>query len=254
MKILVIGFALVAAGCAAGGGGRHAEHVAPAPAAETTDGESMGGQAGGPEHQPEVVHAGKSFRLGYAEASARYQKGERCGGDNAPDQVLGAPDQRNEMQMGRDHVVTYGFRFPQGTLLIRCRADHVEVHRRCRRWWLRLHAERRRGRGVQPAHQRPQVRPKVAIACHRAKDELRPRLIQRGLGREDVEQGGGADRVPLLLNAQVLLGGHDRLLLDLDLLLQRLQSRDVLDDVLLRRELRVAKRGPGVVEGDTGRN
>ena len=135
MKSLVIGFALVAAGCASGGGGgggHHAEHVAPPPAQSgATDGESMGGggEASGPEHQPEVVHSGKSFHLGYDEASARYKKGERCGGGDAPDQVLGAPDQRNEMQMGRDKVVTYGFRFPQGTLLIRCRAEHVEMQR-----------------------------------------------------------------------------------------------------------------------------
>ncbi len=88
-----------------------------------------GGEASGPEHQPEVVHSGKSFKLDYAAASQRYQKGERCGGADAPDQVLGQADQRNEMQMGRDHVVTYGFRFAQGTLLIRCRADHVEVTR-----------------------------------------------------------------------------------------------------------------------------
>jgi hypothetical protein len=133
MKILVFGFAIVAAGCAGGGGGgRHAEHVAPAPAAQAgADAEAVGGggEASGPEHQPEVVHSGKSFKLGYAEATQRYGKGERCGGADAPDQVLGAPDQRNEMQMGRDHVVTFGFRFPQGTLLIRCRADHVEVAR-----------------------------------------------------------------------------------------------------------------------------
>ena len=96
------------------------------------DGEAVGGgsgEASGPEHQPEVVHSGKSFHLGYAEANARYTKGARCGGGDAPDQVLGQPDQHNEMQMGRDRVVTYGFRFPQGTLLIRCRADHVEVAR-----------------------------------------------------------------------------------------------------------------------------
>jgi hypothetical protein len=137
MKSLVIGFALVAAGCATssggGGGGHHTEHVAPAPAASGgADGEAMGGgggEASGPEHQPEVVRSGKSFNLGYDEANTRYRKGERCGGDAAPDQVLGKADQRNEMQMGRDHVVTYGFRFPQGTLLIRCRADHVEVTR-----------------------------------------------------------------------------------------------------------------------------
>ncbi|HEY2746305.1 MAG TPA: hypothetical protein VGL86_16840 [Polyangia bacterium] len=136
MKMLVIGFALVAAGCATsssgGGGAHHAEHVAPAPAAPAgADAEAVGGggEASGPEHQPEVVHSGKSFHLGYAEASTRYRKGERCGGADAPDQVLGQPDQHNEMQIGRDHVVTYGFRFPEGRLLIRCRADHVEVLR-----------------------------------------------------------------------------------------------------------------------------
>ena len=88
-----------------------------------------GGESSGPENQPEVVHSGKAFKLDFAAAQSRYAKGERCGGADAPDQVLGQPDQHNEMQMGRDHVVTYGFRFPQGTLLIRCRADHVEVTR-----------------------------------------------------------------------------------------------------------------------------
>ncbi|MGZ3406659.1 MAG: hypothetical protein ACXVAN_09485 [Polyangia bacterium] len=133
LRSLLLGLVVVGAGCAgSGGGGHHAEHVAPAPAGTgAADGEAVGGggEASGPEHQPEVVHSGKSFRLGYGEASSRYSKGERCGGENAPDQVLGQPDQRNEMQMGRDKVVTYGFRFPQGTLLIRCRADHVEVTR-----------------------------------------------------------------------------------------------------------------------------
>jgi hypothetical protein len=132
MKMLAIGFAFVIGGCATSGGGHHAEHVAPAPAQQGGgDGESMGGggEASGPEHAPEVVHSGKTFKLGYAEATQRYGKGERCGGDAAPDQVLGTPDQKNEMQMGRDHVVTYGFRFPEGTLLIRCRGDHVEVTR-----------------------------------------------------------------------------------------------------------------------------
>ena len=134
MKILAIGCALLAVGCASGGGGggHHAEHVAPAPApAGGGDGEAMGGggEASGPEHQPEVVHSGKSWNLSFADATRRYQKGERCGGGDAPDQVLGAPDQHNEMQVGRDKVVTYGFRFPEGTLLIRCRADHVEVTR-----------------------------------------------------------------------------------------------------------------------------
>ncbi len=88
-----------------------------------------GGEASGPDHQPEVVHSGKSWKLSYADATRRYQKGERCGGGDAPDQVLGAADQHNEMQVGRDKVVTWGYRFPEGTLLIRCRADHVEVTR-----------------------------------------------------------------------------------------------------------------------------
>ena len=135
LRSLLIGLVTLGAGCAgSAGGGHHAEHVAPAPAASgAADGESMGGGAGGeasgPEHQPEVVHSGRTFNIAYAQATTRYAKGERCGGENAPDQVLGKPDQRNEMQMGRDKVVTYGFRFPQGTLLIRCRADHVEVTR-----------------------------------------------------------------------------------------------------------------------------
>src|SRR4051812_50216574 len=101
LRSLFIGFVILAAGCAGGGGGggHHAEHVAPAPSAPAAvEGESMGGggEASGPDHQPEVVHSGKSFRLGYSEANTRYAKGERCGGENAPDQGLGAPDQRNE--------------------------------------------------------------------------------------------------------------------------------------------------------------
>jgi hypothetical protein len=122
-----------ALGCASSA--HHAEHVAPPPSAPAGgEGESMGGgggggEASGPEHQPEIVKSGKTFNLSYADASARYSKGARCGGADSPDQVLGKPDQHNEMQMGRDKVVTWGYRFPQGTLLIRCRADHVEVTR-----------------------------------------------------------------------------------------------------------------------------
>ena len=128
----------MAAGCASGGGGgggggHHAEHVAPAPSqsAGGGDGEALGGggEASGPENTPEMVHSGKTWKLGWDEAQSRYRKGERCGGGDAPDQVLGPPDQHNEMQMGRDKVATFGFRYPQGTLLIRCRADHVEVTR-----------------------------------------------------------------------------------------------------------------------------
>jgi hypothetical protein len=132
LRTLVIAVVPWVAGACATSGGHHAEHVAPAPStAAPAEGEAMGGggEASGPEHAPEVVRSGKSFKLSHAEASARYAKGERCGGADAPEQVLGPPDQKNEMQMGRDKVVTYGFRYPDGTLLIRCRADHVEVTR-----------------------------------------------------------------------------------------------------------------------------
>jgi hypothetical protein len=76
-----------------------------------------------------MVHTGKSFKLDYGAALSRYAKGSSCAGGSAPETVLGTPDQRNEMQMGRDKLVTYGFRYKEGTLLIRCRGDHVEVTR-----------------------------------------------------------------------------------------------------------------------------
>jgi hypothetical protein len=126
MVVLVTGWL----GCATT---HHAEAVAPPSEPAGVEGEAMGGgEASGPEHEPEVVHTGKQLRLGLAEAEARYHKGARCGGEDAPDAVIGAPDRRNEMQVARDRVVTYGFRFPAGTLLIRCRADHVEVTRALR--------------------------------------------------------------------------------------------------------------------------
>lgn len=117
------------AGCAASG--PHTGHVAPAPASPRgAEGEAVGGgEASGPEHEPEVVRSGRAFKLSWSDAQARWQKGGRCGGDDSPEAVLGKPDQHNEMQMGRDKVVTYGFRFTQGTLMVRCRADHVEVAR-----------------------------------------------------------------------------------------------------------------------------
>lgn len=129
LVVVVIGLV----GCA--GAQHHGEHVAPAaatPAGEGGGGESMGGgggEASGPEHEPEVVHSGKSFRLSWADAQARYGKGARCGGEDAPEQVIGPPDQHNEMQVAHDKVVTYGFRFREGTLMIRCRGDHVEALR-----------------------------------------------------------------------------------------------------------------------------
>jgi len=90
----------------------------------------MGGGGGGqPETDPEIVKTGKAFKLDYGAALARYAKGSSCAGGSAPETVLGAPDQRNEMQMGKVRLVTYGFRYREGTLLIRCRGDHVEVTR-----------------------------------------------------------------------------------------------------------------------------
>jgi hypothetical protein len=126
MRSLLLATLLFAA-CAAS---HPAEHVAPPSAAgDTQGGEAVGAGGGGPEHVPEVVRAGKTFQLDYGAASARYSKGARCGGGDAPETVIGPPDQRNEMQQGHTRLVTYGYRFPQGTLLIRCRADHVEVQR-----------------------------------------------------------------------------------------------------------------------------
>ncbi|MDB4968149.1 MAG: hypothetical protein JWN44_3838 [Myxococcales bacterium] len=133
-RILVLVLALSPLGCASGGStGTHEQHVAPAPrAAAPEGGESMGGgsgEASGPEHQPEVVRSGSSFRVSWTDAQARYAKGARCSGDDAPESIIGKPDQHNEMQVGRTKVVTYGFRFHEGTLMIRCRADHVETTR-----------------------------------------------------------------------------------------------------------------------------
>ena len=119
--------ALCLVGCAAS---KPAERVAPAPASPAEGGgEAVGGGAGDLGNQPEVVRSGKQFKLSWSAARSRYDKGNRCSGEDAPETVLGDPDQRNEMQQGRTKLVTYGYRFAEGTLLIRCRADHVEVTR-----------------------------------------------------------------------------------------------------------------------------
>jgi hypothetical protein len=138
-RIRVLLFALcsgaVPVGCATGGSsgsGSHEQHVAPAPqAAAPEGGEAVGGggEASGPEHQPEVVRSGNSYRVSWSDAQARYAKGARCAGEDAPETIIGKPDQHNEMQVGRAKVVTYGYRFKEGTLMIRCRADHVETTR-----------------------------------------------------------------------------------------------------------------------------
>jgi len=123
--------AVLAVGCASQSAGpRHEAAVNPAATANSDD--AMGSAAPGegqPEGNPEIVHTGRSLKLGYPEASARYNKGARCGGPDAPENVLGPPDQRNAMQQGRTQLVTYGYRFREGTLLIRCRAEHVEMQR-----------------------------------------------------------------------------------------------------------------------------
>lgn len=132
--LLALGWPFLSA-CASGGGGKGAtgptqpEHVAPAPPSGETEGaEAVGTGAGSPEHAPEIVHTGKSFHLGFAAARDRYaSKGVKCGGADAPETVIGQPDNRNETQVGHDKLVTYGFRFSEGTLVIRCRNDHVEA-------------------------------------------------------------------------------------------------------------------------------
>ena len=81
------------------------------------------------EGEPEIVRMKPLFKLGYRAAFERYAKGARCNGSDAPETVVGKPDQRNELEVARDRIVTYGFRFPEGTLLIRCRRNVVETSR-----------------------------------------------------------------------------------------------------------------------------
>ena len=88
------------------------------------------GSSGGEEHQPEMVHTGKKLNLSWADAQDRYsKKGNKCSGGDAPEQAIGAPDQKNEMTQGHDHIVIYGFHYKEGTLIIRCRNDHVDSTR-----------------------------------------------------------------------------------------------------------------------------
>jgi hypothetical protein len=137
MRRILVVLPVMVLGCASSCGSAkapHEEHVAPAPTATAEPGgEAMGagggGEASGPEHQPEVVQQGKAYSISWQAAQARYNKGNKCYGPDAPDAVIGPPDQKNEMTQGRTKVVTYGFRFREGTLMIRCRADHVETTR-----------------------------------------------------------------------------------------------------------------------------
>jgi hypothetical protein len=135
MRRILVVLPVIVLGCASQSGSSkapHEEHVAPAPTATAEPGAEAvggGGEASGPEHQPEVVQQGKAFGISWQAAQARYGKGNKCFGPDAPDAVIGPPDQKNEMMQGRAKVVTYGFRFREGTLMIRCRADHVETTR-----------------------------------------------------------------------------------------------------------------------------
>jgi hypothetical protein len=69
------------------------------------------------------------LRMSYREALVRFQEGASCGGGDSPESLIGRPDRRNQMQLAQDRIVTYGFRFREATLLIRCRADVVEAAR-----------------------------------------------------------------------------------------------------------------------------
>src|SRR5262245_6632262 len=94
--------------CACAGSGAASsgpQHVAPPSTSGPVEGEAVGTGEGSPEHEPEVVHTGKTFGLSFAAARDRYEKkGTKCGGVDAPDAVIGKPDRRNEMQQGRQKV------------------------------------------------------------------------------------------------------------------------------------------------------
>jgi len=114
-------------GCATAGTPNKTSDDEP-PASTTTSG-SAAAAAAASRGGPEIVHSAKTYKLARKDAVARYAKGARCGGNDSPVTFIGEPDQKNEMQIGKELVVTYGYRYPEGTLLIRCRADHVEVAR-----------------------------------------------------------------------------------------------------------------------------
>ena len=132
LSAFLFGIGCASSGGGGGGGGSHPVHEAPAPPASgEAGGEAVSsGSSGGDEHTPEMVHTGKKLNLTWADAQDRYaKKGNKCSGADAPDQAIGAPDQKNEMTQGHDKIVTYGFRYKEGTLIIRCRNDHVDSTR-----------------------------------------------------------------------------------------------------------------------------
>src|SRR5262245_8242885 len=99
-KLVGLGSALLVCACAS------TKPATPAPTSTTTT--IPGNPAAG---EPEIVQTGPSFHVTFAQARERYDKrGATCSGGEAPETVIGKPDQRNEMQQGRDKVVTYGYR------------------------------------------------------------------------------------------------------------------------------------------------
>jgi hypothetical protein len=84
---------------------------------------------GDAEFEPEIVRAPRRFKIGSGEALAHYPKGASCSGADAPETVIGKPNQRNQTQVARQRIIVYGFRFNQATLLIRCRGEVVETAR-----------------------------------------------------------------------------------------------------------------------------
>ena len=79
----------------------------------------------GPGVFPDPLSPEDGLSRGAGELSARV----RCDGPDSPESIIGRPDRRNQIHVAQDRIVTYGFRFREATLLIRCRADVVEVAR-----------------------------------------------------------------------------------------------------------------------------
>src|SRR5258706_10607822 len=100
-------------------------------------------------------------------------------------------------------------------------------------------------------HQCLELRPRHTPVVARL-DEIVPRLVERRLRGQHVEQRGDADRVLLLLLAQVLGGRLDRRALGGDALLRGVELAQRLGEALERREPRVAQRRLGVVLGHPG--
>jgi hypothetical protein len=116
-----VSFALGALSCASGGGSG-------GPGSGSAPYVPLGGMA---ESGSEMAFSRTRFplRMGYREAVERFAEGSSCSGPDSPESIIGRPDRRNQIHVARDRIVTYGFKFREATLLIRCRADVVEVAR-----------------------------------------------------------------------------------------------------------------------------